>query len=89
MIKKMSVQPGKMPVTIFDLRDLPSMDPARPGKTDTMITYDVDPLHRYFMTVQKEDVSDGKGGYDEVKLAVRIRQDLEARSKIVGKQIVV
>jgi hypothetical protein len=85
----MSVQPGKIPVTIFDVRDLPSMNPQRAGKTDTMIMYDVDPMHRYFITVPKEEISDTKGGYDEGKIATRIHDDLEARSKILGKQIVV
>jgi len=85
----MTMQPGKVPVTIFDIRDLPSMNPMRPGKTDTMITYDIDPLHRYFITVPKEEVSDTKGGYDENKIGIRIREDLDARSKVLGKTIAV
>ena len=64
----MSAAPGKVPVTVLDVRDLPSIDPMRAGKTDTMITYDLDPLHRYFISVPREEITDGKGGYDEIKV---------------------
>jgi hypothetical protein len=83
----MSIVVGKVPVTVFDIRDLPSMDPMRPGKTDTMVTYDVDPLHRYFITAPREQITDTKGEYDQAKLAVFIRKDLDARTKVLGKSI--
>lgn len=71
-------------VTILDKREIPSPDPARPGKLDAYITYQTDPMHAYLLIIPEEKL----GGADEDQvIAEAIRADLEKRERFTGKQI--
>ena len=64
--------------TVIDVRDLPAADPARMGKWDKIVVYEIDPEHRYSVAVPKETFSD-----DTLRAAVKA--DMEGRTKWVGK----
>ncbi len=72
----MSDTPTKFKV--IDVRDLPSADPVRMGKWDKIVIYEIDPEHRYSVSIPAETFSD-----DTLRAAVKA--DMEARTKWVGK----
>lgn len=71
-------------VTIIDKREIPSPDPARVGKLDAYITYQVDPFRTYFVTIPNEKL--GKPDEDEV-ITAAIRTDLAERERFMGKTL--
>lgn len=71
-------------VRILNKTEIPSPDPARIGKKDAYITYEVDPLHVYYVTIPDELL----GGPDEDQLiAETIKKDLAGRERFIGKTI--
>lgn len=69
-----------MKVKILDERSIPSGDPERVGRFDTLVTYQIDPLRTYVVVIPKEKFSD-----EAMKEA--IQKDMAAREKIVGREI--
>lgn len=63
---------------VIDVRDLPSADPARMGKWDKIIVYEIDPEHRYSVAVPAETFS-------EDTLRAAVKADMQGRTKWVGK----
>ncbi len=52
--------------TVIDTRQVPSTEPGRLGKLDWWVTYQLDPLHTYTMTVSQDRLTD-----EVIKDAVR------------------
>jgi len=72
----------KIKVKILDIRTVPSVDPERLGKLDTLVTYQVDNFRVYVLRIPKEEVT-------EEDLKKYIKEDLKKREKFVGKELVV
>lgn len=70
----------KLKVKILDMREVPSGEPERIGKYDYIITYQIDPLRTFIVTVPKEE-------YSEEKLREAIRKAEEERGKWVGREL--
>jgi hypothetical protein len=66
-------------ITILDVHDLPSPDPARLGKTDRLVIYSTDAAHRYAVRLPAETFS-------EDALRAAIRADLAQRAKWTGRK---
>ena len=45
---------------IIDIRDIPSPDPGRVGKMDSMIVYQLDAFRTYTTIMPKEDMTDDR-----------------------------
>ena len=69
-------------VKILDIRTVPSVDPERLGKLDTLVTYQVDNFRVYVLRIPKEEVS-------EEDLKKYIREDLEKKKRFVGRELTV
>lgn len=65
---------------IVSILDIPSAQPSRFGKTDVLVTYRVDPLHSFTITMAREDATS-----DNVQKA--IRADWATRKDLFGKKI--
>lgn len=71
-------------VTIIDKREVPSVDPARVGKYDAMITYSVDTFRTYLITLPDEKL----GGPDEEQVvSAAIKADLAERERWAERKI--
>lgn len=71
-------------VRILNKTEIPSPDPARIGKRDAYITYEMDPLHVYYVTIPDELL----GGPDEDDvIAAAIKKDLAGRERFIGKSL--
>jgi len=71
-----------MPVTvkILDTRRIPSGAPERVGQFDVIITYQIDPLRTYIITLPEEEAT-------EEKIKEAIRKDIEERGKWIGREL--
>jgi len=67
-------------VKIVDTREYPSIDPARMGKFDVIITYQTDAFHTYLVTLPKD-------GLSEEKIKEAIKKEMTEREKWIGKDI--
>lgn len=67
-------------VKILDVRDFPSTDPARVGKFDTIVTYQLDAFRTYLLTIPKEL-------FNEERLKAEIRKELTEKALWVGKEL--
>lgn len=65
-------------VKIIEAVEIYSPDPARVGKKDTLVTYTVDKLHTYLITIPAEDAT-------EDRIMEAIRKAEQARGKLIGK----
>jgi hypothetical protein len=65
-------------VKILDTRKLPSADAARVGKSDTVVTYQVDGLRTHYVILPVEAPS-------EAQIQAAIKAEEKARAGIVGK----
>lgn len=64
---------------IFDIRKIPSGDPARIGKYDHLVMYELDPMKRYIVKIPEEEFS-------EERMISAIREDMTERAKFTGKE---
>lgn len=64
---------------VIDVRRVPSADPARLGKLDHLVTYQLDAYRTYMVTIPKDELTE-----DVIKTAVAA--DLEAMQRFVGKE---
>ncbi len=64
---------------VIDTRRIPSAEPARIGKLDWLVTYQLDAYRTYMVTVSKDELSEA-----DIKEAVR--KDIEAISRWVGQE---
>lgn len=64
---------------VIDVRRVPSADPARLGKLDYLVTYQLDAYRTYMVTITKDELSD-----EIIKEAVK--KDLDAMAKFTGKE---
>ena len=71
-------------VKILDKREIPSADPARVGKFDAMITYQVDTFRTYLITVPNEELTPETE--DEV-IKAAIRADMAERERWASKEL--
>lgn len=65
---------------VIDARRIPSADPARVGKLDWLVTYQLDAYRTYMVTITKDTLTE-----DIIKEAVR--KDLEAIQAWTGKEL--
>jgi len=82
MAKKKTEEIEEREVTIVDIRDVPAIDPERVGKTDVLVTWQIDPARTYRVRIPKEE-------FDEERLKAEIRKELKAKLPWIGKRIVV
>jgi len=78
-------QPAKKPTTgkvakIISVISIPSREPSRLGEMDTMVTYQVDPLHTYSVIIPESHPS-------EADIMAAVRADYAQRSKISNMEI--
>lgn len=71
-------------VKILDKREIPSADPGRVGKFDSMITYQIDTFRTYLITVPAEELT--PEAEDEV-IRAAIRADMAERERWAGKEL--
>jgi hypothetical protein len=67
-------------VTILDVRRMPSPDPARYGKTDAFVTYELLPNHRASIRLPNETLS-------EATIREAVTRDLKEHSQWRGKTL--
>jgi len=67
-------------VKLLDVRRLPSPDPARYGKQDAVIVYEVPPNHRGTIRLPAETLSDAT-------IREAVQRDLKERSQWQGKEL--
>jgi hypothetical protein len=67
-------------ISIIDVREIPSTDPARAGKLDIIVTYQSDPLHTFITIMPKE-------AFTEENLKKQIQKEMAERAQWIGKKI--
>ncbi|MEM3092181.1 MAG: hypothetical protein QXW26_04725 [Candidatus Nitrosocaldus sp.] len=72
----------KKEIEIVSVIDVPSLDPKRAGKFDTIITYRVDPMHTFSLRVAKDELTDAK-------IEQFVKADYEKKKTWIGKKITV
>jgi len=85
VIKLSTAQPAKKSpagktAKIISVISIPSRDPERLGEMDTMITYQVDPLHTYSVIIPSAHPT-------ESEIMAAVRADYAQRSKISNMEI--
>ena len=65
---------------ITDIRKIPSGQSARVGRMDYIVTYQLDPLHTYMITIAKDVITE-----EDIKQAVK--DDLANMGRFVGKEL--
>ena len=68
-----------MEIKIIDAVELPSPEPTRIGKKDTMITYTVDKVRTYLIMLPAEEAT-------ETRIMEAIRKVERERVKLIGKE---
>lgn len=74
-------QPQTPNAQIVSILDVPSVVPNRAGKMDALITYRVDPLHSFTITLPAEDATDPN------KVDAAIRQDYQKRKVFINRNV--
>lgn len=64
---------------IFDVRKVPSAEPARIGKYDQLVMYELDPMRRYIVRMPEED-------FTEDKMIEAVKADMAERAQYTGKE---
>jgi len=64
---------------VFDVRKVPSADPARIGKYDQLVMYELDPMRRYIVRMPEDE-------FTEDRMLQEIKKDIEERSKYTGRE---
>jgi len=64
---------------IFDVRRVPSAEPARVGKWDKLVMYELDPMRRYIVSLPEED-------FTEEKMIQAVKADMADRAQYTGKE---
>ena len=64
---------------IFDVREVPSAEPARIGKYDQLVMYELEPMQRYIVRIPSEEFSE-----EPMKRAVK--EDMAKRAQYTGKE---
>jgi len=62
------------------MREIPSAEPARVGKMDLIVTYQVDAFRTYITTIPKEE-------FTEERLRETIKREMAEREKWIGKEV--
>jgi len=65
---------------VIDVRRIPSADPARVGKLDFLVTYQLDPLRVYMVTIAQDHLT-------EQVIKEAVRKDLESMQAWTGKEL--
>ncbi len=63
---------------IVDLQDVPAIDPARKGKMDKLVKYELSDGRRRFLRLAAE-------GSSEQRIVEAVRRDLAELKSIIGK----
>lgn len=66
-------------IEIIEAVDIFSAEPARVGKKDSLITYTVNKVRTYMITVPSEEAT-------EERILEEIRKAEEARGRLIGKK---
>ncbi len=64
---------------VFDIREVPSGDPARVGKYDKLVMYEFDPMRRYIIKIPAEE-------FTEQLMLEAIKRDVAERAQFTGKE---
>jgi len=65
---------------VIDVRRIPSADSARVGKLDFLVTYQLDPLRTYMVTIAQDHLT-------EAIIKEAVRKDLGAMQAWTGKEL--
>lgn len=66
-------------IKISEAVEIYSADPGRLGRKDALVTYTVDGVRTYMITIPAEDAT-------PERITEKIREAEEARSKLIGKE---
>lgn len=69
-------------VRILDTRKLPSADPSRVGKSDYVVTYQVDSLRSHYVILPKDTPT-------EAEIQAAIKAEEKARATVVGRSFTI
>jgi hypothetical protein len=69
-----------MKVKIVDKREIPTAEPARVGKLDVLITYQLEGFKTYLIRIPQEE-------FNEEELVKRIKVEMEERALWTGKEL--
>lgn len=69
-------------VKILDTRKIPSADPGRVGKSDYVVTYQVDGLRTHYVVLPQEAPSDA-----QIQSAIKAEE--KARAGLVGRSFTI
>ena len=64
---------------VFDTRRVPSAEPERVGKYDTLVMYELDPMRRYIVRIPEEE-------FTEERMIRAVKEDIEERAKYTGRE---
>jgi len=67
---------------VIDVRRIPSAEPSRIGKLDYLITYQLDPMRVYMVTIAQDALT-------EAIIQDAVRKDVEAISRWSGKEFTI
>ena len=65
--------------TVFDIRRVPSAEPTRVGKYDTLVMYELDPMRRYIVRIPEEEFTDER-------MIRAVKEDMAERAKYAGRE---
>ena len=65
--------------TVFDIRRVPSAEPERMGKWDSLVMYELDAMRRYIVRIPEEEFSDER-------MIQAVKKDIEERAKYAGRE---
>lgn len=65
---------------VSDIRKIPSGDPGRIGKMDYIVTYQLDPLHVYMVTINKDEIA-------EADIVEAVKADLSSMARFINKEL--
>lgn len=64
---------------VIDVRRIPTPDETRIGQFDTVVTYKLSDLEVFMVRIPKDKV-------DETDVVKAVKEDLETKNRIVGKE---
>lgn len=72
--------PGKTELTYISVYDTPSQIAGRTGKIDLLVTYELDPLHRFQFYMPKE-------GATPQLIDAKIKEDFATHKELIGRKV--
>jgi len=74
-------------ITIVNVTDVPALEPARMGKLDTLVTYQINTEFTYTIRLKKEEYEELAPKEQEEFILSRVRKDAEWRLRWLGRTV--